>query len=290
MRRHVDAALLFAAVLLADSFATADEPTKAQCVDANSSAQDLRLSGKLREAKVKLAVCVAASCPAPVRRDCAQRLEEVDAALPSVVFEARDKAGNDVGDARVWLDGQLLAPKLDGSAIAVNPGEHRFTFETSAGKEEKTVLLREGEKERHVSVVLGAALPVAPPDTSTEAPRAQASPSTGSTQRTLGFAVGVVGAAGLALGGVMAFVSKSTFDGARSTCTGGDPTMCSGSAPHDAQTAYGQATVATVGLAAGGALVATGVVLVLTAPKAGSVTVAPSVGAGRGGVSLQGMW
>lgn len=33
--------------------------------------------------------------------------------MPSLVFEAKDRAGNDLGAVRVTMDGQPLAEKLD---------------------------------------------------------------------------------------------------------------------------------------------------------------------------------
>jgi hypothetical protein len=92
---------------------------------------------------------------------------------------------------------------------------------------------------------------------------------------------------GLAVGGVFAFVSKGTYDHALSNECGNNPSACSAQGQQDGSTAHTQATVATVGLAAGGALLAAGAVLYFTAPR---VSVAPSVGAGRAGVAVGVTW
>jgi hypothetical protein len=149
---------ILALALFGASSALAAEPTKDECIAANETAQDLRQSGKLLEARTKLVLCVATSCPGPLREDCAQRLSEIAAVMPSVVFEVKDSAGNDMSSATVTIDGQHLAEKLDGRPIALDPGEHRFAFRAESGATaEKTLVVREGEKDRRERIVLGPA-------------------------------------------------------------------------------------------------------------------------------------
>ena len=50
-------------------------------MDADDAAQDLRLEGKLQAAREQLLICTSPSCPRAVREDCAQRLEELNAAM-----------------------------------------------------------------------------------------------------------------------------------------------------------------------------------------------------------------
>jgi hypothetical protein len=140
--------------LLASASSAAAEPTKNECIAANESAQDLRQAGKLREARARLTICVAASCPGTLREDCAQRVNEIDTAMPSVVFEAKNGSGNDLGAVRVTMDGQPFAQRLDGTAIPADPGEHRFYFEADGlPRTEKTLVFREGDKSRRERVV-----------------------------------------------------------------------------------------------------------------------------------------
>jgi hypothetical protein len=149
--------ILMAGIVLAAASAHAAEPSKQQCLDANAKAQELRRAGRLREARVQLALCTASSCPAVVRGDCGQWLTEVDAALPSIVFEAKDGDGGDLSAVKVTMDGAALIEKLDGSPIAVDPGEHRFVFEASGKpRVEKRVVVSQGQKGRRERVTLGA--------------------------------------------------------------------------------------------------------------------------------------
>ena len=285
-RRAVWFALLLAtsAVPLA---ASASEPTKQQCVDANGTAQDLRRAGKLLDAREKLALCVSQACPGPVREDCAQRLDEVDRATPTLVFEVKDTKGNDVSAVRVTMDGQLLVQKVGGASIAVDPGEHRFVFEDPDGiapKTEQAIVVREGDKDRHVRVVLGVAATTGTPSA------ASAASDSGSSQRTIGLVLGGAGVAGLVVGSVFGLVSRSTYSQALQSECGGSANGCSPQGAQDGQAAHGQAMISTVAFIAGGALLAGGAVLYLTAPKAGSIGVAPTVGTNGAGLSVAGAW
>lgn len=284
-------------MLASSSSALAAPPTKEACVAANEAAQDLRQAGKLREAREKLLLCVSDACPRPVREDCVQRLDEVDTAMPTLVFEVKDANGNDVAAAHVTMDGKPLVDRVTGAAVPIDPGQHRFTFEASGGvaHAEQTVVIREGDHERHVRVVLAAAAtavtppPRSTPPAGTPEPVAEA-PATGGTQRTIGLAVGAAGVVGLVVGSVFGLVSKSTYDHAlRSEC-GGNPDACSTQGAQDGQTAHGQAMVSTVGFIAGGVLLAAGAVLYFTAPSGRAIGVAPAVGWNAAGLTVGGPW
>jgi hypothetical protein len=290
--------------LLSWATSAAADPTKDECIAANESAQDLRQAGKLREAREKLTVCLAASCPRLLRSDCAQRVSELDAATPTVVFEAKDGAGNDLSAVRVTVDGQPFAQRLDGRPLPANPGEHRFEFEADGrSKTEKTLVLREGEKNRREPVALGKlhaeAVSVAPARASEAPPNHQVStegaPSHGSVERGAGIAVGGAGVVGLLVGSVLGLVSKSTYDHALSSECGtavgfADPKTCTRAGYNDVQSAHGQATAATVGFVAGAALLGGGAYLYFAAPKGDDVTVGATAGAGSVGLTVHGRW
>jgi len=183
--------------------ASAAEPTKKECVAANEGGQDLRQGGKLREARAALAVCMSPRCPRPVREDCAQRLADIEAALPTLVFVAKDGDGNDLRDVRVSMDGQDLAAS-DGNAVAVDPGDRAFTF-TKEGFPPATsdVVVHEGDKNRRIQVVLGAPKPAAS-ETTTASPEPHVAATAGTetkglfglapaAQRGIGLGVGIAG-------------------------------------------------------------------------------------------------
>lgn len=282
MSRWIRSSLVAFGVLLVPLAAQAAEPNKLQCIAANDAAQDLRRAEKLRESREKLLVCVSASCPGLVRDDCAQRLAEIDRVMPSVVFEAKDAAGSDLVAVAVTMDGERLTDKLDGRSWPVDPGEHRFVFEAAGlPTVEHTIVVHEGERGRAERVVFAqpAALgPLAP------------SPYEHSAQRTIAIALGGAGAGGLAIGIVLGFVAKSTYDHAlNAECGGNANGGCSPQGMADGKAARSQAAASTVAFIAGGALLGAGAVIYFTAPKA-SVRVGTTVGAERAGIVMAGAW
>jgi hypothetical protein len=231
------------------------EPTKQECVEANEKAQDLRQAGKLHAARDQLARCIATACPGPVREDCAQRLAEVDAAQPKVVFSAKDASGNDLEAVRVTVDGAAFADKLDGTAFDVDPGEHTFRFEGADGAViEKRLVVREGEKRRSESVVLHLHMPAVGV---AGAPMESASSSWGA------YAAFGAGGVGLVVGtvfGVLALGTKSTLD---SAC-GGPRTGCP---PGQVNALNMQAWGADIGLGVAVVGAAVGTVLLVSQPS-----------------------
>lgn len=278
--------------------AHAAEPSKKECVNANESGQDLRQSGKLREARAALAVCMSPRCPRPVREDCAQRLADIEAALPTLVFIAKDADGNDLRDVRVGMDGQDLTAS-DGTAVAIDPGDHAFTF-TKEGLPPATrdVVVHEGDKNRRIQVTLAA--PAATPETKTSQTAAPANANGSretrglfgvapSTQRNIGLGVGIAGAVGLGVGSVFGIWAKITYDHALGTECGGQSNGCSAAGVDDKKTADQQAAISNIAFIAGGVLTAAGVALYLTTPE-GTVSVAPTVSLHEAGIGLKGQF
>jgi hypothetical protein len=275
--------------------AGAAEPTKAQCIAANETAQDLRGSGKLIEARTQLAVCVAESCPGAVRQDCAQRLADLDKALPTLVLVSKDSAGNDLVGVRATIDGKAV-DGLNGTAIPLDPGEHHIVLQAAGLPDTaKTLVLHEGEKARREVVTFAATPPAsasAVADTGTPpqapAPEPADAASAGDTQRKVGIVVGGVGAVGVILGGIFGLVAKGTYDHAiNSECTG---TVCNAGGVADVHSAYGQATVSNVGFIAGAVILGAGAYVFLSAPRAGAISVGPTAGTDGAGMTVRGTW
>ncbi len=275
----------------------AAELTKDECVDANARAQELRLDGRLRAASVEFGRCAGASCPAIVRDDCSSRLDEVDKALPSVVFGAKDAAGADLSEVRVWVDGELLLGSLDGKALTVDPGAHSFTFEAE-GRPPITMrlLILEGEKGRHQRVIMGQARVSAP----RRAAQLQVESPLRVSGKTIGLSLAGAGIVGLATGTVFGVLASSALTDAERTC-GGDTHQCtdvaSAKPQWDAMLEYG--TISTVGFVAGGALLTAGTLVYLAAARtprpqanfalasvASSLKIAPKIGSTHAGIAL----
>lgn len=126
-------------------------------------AQNVRLDGKLREARDGFMICARPVCPDAIRQDCTRWIGEVDVSLPSVVFEGVWADGRDVTGMTVALDGKPLAGAEAGRAVALDPGEHSFRFEVAgAAPVETRNVIREGEKNRIVRVTFASASPAEP--------------------------------------------------------------------------------------------------------------------------------
>jgi hypothetical protein len=287
---------LVVAIVLSTATRPALAISKEQCLDANARAQDLRLGRKLSLARDQLRLCVDAACPSIVRSDCAKWLDEVERALPTIAFQAKDASGADVTAVGVTVDGEVLVDRLDGRAMPVDPGPHVFTFTAAGGRTvTRTLIVTEGEKWRREQIVFGegsapGSAPAAPTSPTTTTP-ADGGGGMG-TYKILGLAAGGVGVAGLAVGtvfGLLAFSEKSQQE---SAC--GSSASCAGSAystaAGDRSAGLTDSTIATVGFIAGGALLVGGAILFLTAPssapRATGMTLVPSLGPGGGGLVL----
>jgi hypothetical protein len=290
LRRGRHALALMVVALLLPTVSRADV-TKDACVDANTRAQSLRRAGQLAEARAQLAVCGDPRCPRIVREDCTQRIDELERAQPTIVFDAVDPSGGDVSGVRVAVDGHPLADKLEGAALAVDPGEHAFTFETPGQPPvTRSFIIKEGDKGRRERIVVGGATaPVGATDgratpAPAQPPALERGMERGTRQKTVALVLGGVGVAGVAVGSVFGLVASSKWSRSKSECSVPTATSCTDRvqavAEHDG--AVTDAAVSTVGFIAGGALVAAGALFYFTAPKAetgvSSLRVMPSVG------------
>jgi hypothetical protein len=139
--------------LLAWSPSVQAEDIQTECIAAADQAQVLRSAHKLKEARAELLNCARPACPTVIGTDCTQWLSEVDAVLPSVVIRAYYPSGADAVAVRVLVDGELLANRLDGLALSVDPGIHVFRYELAGMRPvEQQIVAREGERLRALLV------------------------------------------------------------------------------------------------------------------------------------------
>ena len=296
--------LAFVLCLCAARRASAD-PTTHQCLAASEQAISLREQHRLTAERESLLVCASSSCPPDVQRECAHRVDEVDAAIPSIVFDAKDAAGNDLGAVRVTVDGKPLADALGGIAFRLDPGEHVFVFETEGETPiRKKIILVEGAKDRHESIVFGA-LRSAPQASRAETPPAPEIPkekgSRGGAVRFLGWPAFGLGVVGLSVGAAFAIVQAGKQKAADTICpSGACPVPPGGDAKRVAadsnariadltNQANSAGTIAVAGFVTGGVLAATGVVLLLTAPSSKEeIAFAPALAPGLAGIGATG--
>jgi hypothetical protein len=285
MRRRVVVVTSLAFGLLASTASAG--MTKQACAKANADGQASRLDGKLGDARASFQTCVDPSCPSIVRDDCAQRLSELDRAQPTIVFDVKDGPGNDVGTVSITVDGHALTATSAGLALRIDPGEHAFTFTANdLPPVARSFVVREGEKDRHERIVLGAL--TAPPPVAAAKP-----PESGlGTQKVLGLSAAGVGVIGIAVGSIFGVQTFSAVSAQKSDCPSAGNCPHAGPASSEHSTSETDSAVSTVAFIAAGALLAGGAFLFFTAPhpiaaRTTGVFVLPSVGPGGGGVSLR---
>lgn len=223
--RPLDARKLLplALVLLSTADVSADEEAS-RCAEVYTTAQRLQKAARLKEAMEALAACSKPRCPRFIHQDCLRWHAEVEEALPSVVIDARDASGKDVLDVRV-LDGQtVLAERLTGTALPLDPGEHTLRFEHGASVETRVVLLKEGERRRKVEVIFQAppgpaaasSLPLAPPASAPPPPPPRVAPA--GSRATPALIAGGTGALLLLGAGALGWYERRELQRLRDTC------------------------------------------------------------------------
>jgi hypothetical protein len=294
------AAAMACCAVLQSLRAAADEPTTADCLAASEKSLTSKSEHRLRMERTQLLTCAAPSCPADVRRECVRRVDEVNIAIPTIIFEAKDGAGNDLGAVKVSMDDEVLAERLEGTALSVDPGEHTFVFETAGGLAlTKTFIISVSQKDRRETITFGppvssdgAGVP-STEDRSGLASGGAETPSTegGSglgTQKILALVAEGIGVVGLGMGSAFGLVALSRKSDAEKVC----PNLCvDASGVNKWNDAKSAADVSTVAFLAGGLALAGGAVLWFTARTASPVG-APTAAVGIGLASLQvkGAW
>lgn len=229
------------AVLLGAGAAHADPA----CISAYEQTQTLRKDGKPLAAKAQAAVCARDACPALLTKDCTKWLSELEAIIPTVMLDPRTPAGGLRADVRVKVDGAAIGDKARLEPIAVEPGSHTFVFEAEgAAPVERTVVIRDGEKNKKISVTM-----------------TPAEPKAGDRPIPLGVwifgGVSVVALATSAVFAIDGLGKKSDLDSCKPRC-----------APADVDSMSSSFTLADVALGAGVMAGAAAVYLYLTRPSA----------------------
>jgi hypothetical protein len=206
---------------------------KQDCIAASEAGQDQKLRGSLRGAREQLLVCARDVCPAMVRQDCTQWLTEIIAALPSVVVGARDWKGHDLVDVTVSVDGLVVASKLDGGPIAIDPGVHTFHYEsaTGAGSVEEHVVIRQGERNRPLTVAF-LAPPGAVGSAEPHSPRGSGGGS------ALAYVFGAAGVAAIGAGAILGVSANNDASTAREAAPAGCAPNCPSSRVDPIKTKY----------------------------------------------------
>lgn len=191
-------------------------PSNEQCAGAYEQGQELRKSGRLVEARDALRVCARDECPGFIHDDCLAWHGEVQAELPTLVFSATS-GGRDLTDVTVQAGSRVLASRLDGEVVELDPGEYELVF-TAPGlaPQRRHFVVARGERNRLVRVDLTPA--------ETEAsPEATLAPQRSLTVPAIFAGVGLVGIGGFVGLGAWGRSSESELsDGCAPQCVHDD--------------------------------------------------------------------
>ncbi len=185
-----------------------------QCVDAHLTTQKLRKVAKLTEAKDALLVCVQQQCPAPVQRDCAGWLPELEAQIPSIVVVARDAEGRDTSDVRVSMDGVAIGDRLDGVAMPLDPGSHVIRCEHAGAVRVEKVVVVQAQKSRAIMCSFAVEMPVK---------KQRPGPAADAAQPIAGYIIGAVSLGAFASFAALGISAKGEADDLDTTCGKGAP-------------------------------------------------------------------
>jgi hypothetical protein len=276
-RRLVRSLAVAVGAALGNSPALAADPSTAECLAANEASLKSANEHRLRQERSELLICAAASCPSDIRQECIRRIDELNAAIPTIIFGVKDALGNDVSAVKVSMDGQLLAERLDGSALSVDPGAHTFVFE-KAGQSPvtKQFVIREAQKNRHEAITLGSPAISA---TTTSTPLG--------AQKTVALVTGGIGIVGLGVGSAFGLVAMAKRNEAQRTC----PDECADQrGVHLWDDAARAGDASTVAFVVGAAMLVGGATLWLTARPSSNRGPTAQVGIGPGSIQLKGVW
>ncbi len=251
-------AIAVGSVVVPATASAARTSPKAACVAAHEEGQALRTQNRPHAAREKFVACARTECPVVLRKECGEQIDAMEAIAPSVALEARDEQGMSDPAVKVSIDGKVVAERLTGGSIDVEPGDHTVRFERGDGKViEQKILVASGEKNRKVVAEFASLVP--------KPPAAERAPAPASDRHVpvLAYVSGGVALAALGSFAVFAVHGRSIEDDLATTCAPG----CTADDVKPIQRDY---LVADVSL--GVAFVAAAVAVVLALPALGSST------------------
>jgi len=190
-----------AAVWLLAASGRGAEPDRAKldkraCAIAYKNARQQQQANHLRAAEELAESCAKAACGAVIRRECADKYNQLENDIPTVVPMAIDETGATVVDVQVKVDGEPLTSKLDGHSLPIDPGVHEFSFAAPNGVVTERIMVVQGQRNhpitvtiptpaaRHQKGTLAAAVTLPPPASNRTALEPHTAPAKPSTEKS----------------------------------------------------------------------------------------------------------
>ncbi len=227
-------------------------------------------------AEYRKAIPLARAAGAKARQDLAtERAQRLEERLSTLTIRA---AGDDTATAQLEVrrDGVAVQRAELGSAIPVDPGEHLieasapdrqpWSWKVEVGPDAAKVLVEIPQLQPSSIQTPPPAAPIVATTNPVQPPSDRAA-SDGSAQRVTGLALGGAGLVGVGLGTFFGLRAFGKWADVKDACKA-FPYECGESAKQDRASASSAGTASTVAFIAGGALLAAGAVLYLTAPSA----------------------
>jgi hypothetical protein len=196
------------------SLTVAATPTAKECAAAYEQGQVDQRASHLVAAREAFVRCAQDLCPKAARSDCARWLEEIEVALPALVFEVIGPDGQRTEHARVFIDGKAVNGAADGRAVTVDPGTREVRVELEGSETwQRDVPVAQGNKAQRVSISFFQGIPA--PAAAVETRQVVERPS---WQRPLAITLFAVALGGVVSWSVLGLTGLSTENQLRSTC------------------------------------------------------------------------
>jgi hypothetical protein len=199
----------------------AADPDLQSCITLHEQAQVDKKQGRLRQAQASLRGCARPACPMAIQADCYHWLEQVIDAIPTVVFSAEADSG-DVTDIAVYANEELVARRLDGKPVELDPGIYQLRFERpDSAPVTLRAVLREGERARPIVADFRIPKPRPPQPAPAPVPLSSPPPPQMESYRPIPIWTFILGGVAIGAAGSATYLGLTAdrdYDGAMSSC------------------------------------------------------------------------
>ncbi len=210
-----------------------------------------------------------------------QRVQALGSRVPRLALTL---AGGAPPDTQATIGPLVLTAASFGTALPIDPGTHQVVVSSGAEKRSYQVTLSEGET-KTLEISPRASRAAAPEPTPASEVAAAPDKGSGRDTKTLGYVVGGVGVAGLAVGTIAGIIGLSKESTGDENCDDVQK-VCNQTGVDANNAARTMATVSTVGFVVGLVGVGVGAYFILTSKPTHSVALATHVRGGAASVDL----